>query len=139
MDVNTYQEFCKSFSLWLDVEQLPPIHQKGNLLEVHALSQVMCLEKLPIYNKITPQFGSSTCFSITHKLRPFMIGVYARYFSLAFLSWKLSLWIFRRIEMWVSTISPLNLSLNSLSTTEIYYQKGIAGNIDSLILSPYRI
>ena len=43
-------------------------------------------------------------------------------FSLAFLSWKLSIWIFRKIEMWVSSASPLNLSLIGSPTTEIYYR-----------------
>ena len=33
------------------------------------------------------------------------------YFSLAFLSWKLSLWFFWRIEKWVFSISPPNVSL----------------------------
>ena len=42
-------------------------------------------------------------------------------FSLAVLSWKRSLWIFRRIEMWVSFTSPPNLSLIVPLTTEIYY------------------
>ena len=36
-----------------------------------------------------------------HKLLPLTLSVFAHYFSLAFLLWKLSLWIFWRNEMWV--------------------------------------
>ena len=44
--------------------------------------------------------------------------VFAIYFTFAFSSWKLSLWIFRRIEMLVYSISPPSLSLISAITTK---------------------
>ena len=51
---------------------------------------------------------------------------FAHYFSLALSSWKLSLWIIQRIEMWVSTTSPPYLSYEIYPlTTEIFYRKGI--------------
>ena len=39
-------------------------------------------------------------------------SVFAHYFSLAFLSWKLSLWIFRRIQMCVFSTSYTKIELD---------------------------
>ena len=76
--------------------------------------------------------------------------VFANYFSLLFSSLHLSLWIFRRIEMWVySYFSLPSLSLIGPLTTEIYYRTGITGNTErhththtqrlNLTLFPHRI
>ena len=53
---------------------------------------------------------------------------FAHFLSLAFLSWKLLLWIFRSIEMWVFSTSPSDLSLIGPLTTEVYYRIGITRN-----------
>ena len=70
--------------------------------------------------------------------------VFANYFLLAFLSWKLSLWILRRIKMWVSPTSPPNFELNrstnsgDLLLNRNHWKRRPTQRLNR-ILSPYRI
>ena len=90
-----------------------------------------CLTRLPrsaVYSSLSLPFVEYTnCFPWRLTISLFLLIIS----RLRFLLWKLSLWFFfGRIEMWASSVSPSNLSLIGLSTTEIYNRTGITGNTD---------